>query len=223
MDIFYKLLTFVFSERCPYCNKLIEAKEIACPECFERLRQKHAPISGGAGGFRCLSSFVYGGRVRSMIIKIKFRDRVQYIPQAAVIMADDIRSQLPVGEIDLITCVPMHEKDFKNRGYNQSQLLAQELGKLLSVPYFDALEKVKRTKKQHRLSYAKRKTNLRGAFRVADSEFIKGKNILIIDDIVTSGYTLFECCKTLSKAEPGSVCCATIARAGNAYPKDTII
>ena len=117
----------------------------------------------------------------------------------------------------------MHEKDFKNRGYNQSQLLAQELGKLLSVPYFDALEKVKRTKKQHRLSYAKRKTNLRGAFRVADSEFIKGKNILIIDDIVTSGYTLFECCKTLSKAEPGSVCCATIARAGNAYPKDTII
>ena len=111
----------------------------------------------------------------------------------------------------------------KKRGYNQSQLLSKALSSLLDIPYQDTLRKIKRTKKQHRLKYAERKTNLTGAFEVIDKELIKDKRILLIDDIVTSGYTLGNCAKKLSSAKPELICCATIASAQGKYPQSTVI
>jgi ComF family protein len=158
-----------------------------------------------------------------MILRLKYFDRIQYVPQVAELMADDIRSAYGENAFDLITFVPMHEKDLKKRGYNQSQLLSKALSTLLDIPYKDTLRKIKRTKKQHRLKYAERKTNLTGAFEVIDKELIKDKRILLIDDIVTSGYTLGNCAKKLSSAKPELICCATIASAQGKYPQSTVI
>ncbi len=223
MEFVRKLTAMFYPERCPYCSALIEATQIACARCYDEIRRKHIPIPAGARGFRCISTFAYDGRVRRMILRLKFHDRTQYIPQIAELLAKDIENAYSVAEFDFITAVPMYKKDLKNRGYNQSALLAKELGKRLQLPYRDTIEKIKQTKKQHHLKYKERKTNLNGAFKLIDKDAVKDKRILIIDDIITSGYTLGKCCKVLSRAKPQLICCATIASAQNKYPESTVI
>lgn len=217
------LKTVIFSERCPYCGELVEPFEIACGKCYDEIRRKHLPIRSGARGYRCVSTFAYDGKVRRMILLIKYHNRVQFIPQVAELLAGDIRKTYGDNAFDLITYVPMHRKDFTERDYNQSELLAKALSELLSVPCREALMKVKRTKKQHTLKYAERKTNLSGAFQLIEKDLVKGQRILIVDDIITSGYTLGNCCKVLSRGKPELICCATIASAHEKYPEATVI
>ena len=223
MNPLYKLFTLIYPERCPYCGCLTEAADIACRDCYKLLIEKHIPITGGVSGFRRVSSFVYGGRIRQMIIRLKFRDRVQYAPQIAWIMAGDIREAFPYADFDIVTAVPLHKKDKAQRGYNQSELLAKAVARELSLPYLETLVKVKRTKKQHTLNYSQRKENIRGAFKSLDNSRIAGRSILLIDDITTSGATLSACCKALKRAKPRMICCATIADAGRDYPEETLI
>lgn len=223
MNLFRRLTAIFYPERCPFCGTVIEAREIACTECRKEIRHKHTMIPGGARGFRCISTFAYDGKVRRMILRMKFYDRIQYIPQVAEIMYEDIIKAYGENAFDCVTAVPMYKKDLKNRGYNQSALLAKELAKLMDCPYINTLAKVKKTKKQHLLKYNERKTNLNGAFKMIDKNAIKGKRILIVDDIITSGYTLGNCCKVLSRAKPEKLCCATIANAQDKYPASTII
>lgn len=223
MKIHRFLRSMLFPERCPYCGKMIEPNEIICPSCHDEVQRKHVPIKGGARGFRCVSSFVYDGKVRRMILRIKYRDRTQYIRQIADIIAGDIAYAYGENAFDVITAVPIHKKDRYQRGYNQSKILAKALSTVMDLPYCDTLLKIRHTKKQHNLTYAERKTNLNGAFQLIDQELVRDKRILIIDDIVTSGYTLGNCCKVLSKGKPQLICCATIANAQRKYPEATVI
>ena len=84
----------------------------------------------------------------------------------------------------------MHKKDEQKRGYNQSQLLANELSKLMKIPCVNTLRKVKRTRPQHNLPAVQRRNNLNGAFRIIDKNIVKGKTILIIDDVISTGGSL---------------------------------
>ena len=223
MNPFYKLFCLIYPEKCPYCDDFIKSEAIACDRCLEKLDELQKPILRGAGGYRCVSSFVYGGHIRRMILRIKYHDRIQYIPQVAAIMAKDIQKVYKNFHFDMITYIPMHRIDLKKRGYNQAKRLAEALSKALNIPCVGTLNKVKHTEKQQRLRYVQRKTNLRGAFKLIDIESVKGKTILIVDDIITTGITLATCCKTLSRGKPSLVCCATIANAGHDLPDETII
>ena len=211
-----KIIAFVFPERCPFCGKLLDADGVACKRCLDYINNVRVPEIRGALGYRCVSTFLYKGRVRRLIIRIKYQDRVQFIRQLAALMYPDIVRYYGKDSFDLITYVPMHWIDVFARGYNQSKLLSKELSKLLGVPCIEVIVKNKRTKKQHHLKKKDRKTNLKGAFELVDKELVRGKRILVIDDIITSGYTLGECCRTISKGMPETVCCATAA-ASNSF------
>lgn len=118
---------------------------------------------------------------------------------------------------DLITFVPMHPIPLKKRGYNQSELLANELSKLMGIPCVSTLTKIKNTKPQHSLTAKKRRKNLKGAFRIVDKKNVSGRCVLIIDDVVTTGTTLGECAKTIQKGNPALICCATVLSTGDLY------
>ena len=223
MSVIQKIISFFYPERCPYCDKLIEADEIACGKCMKELIEKRRPVIRGAMGYRCVASFVYDGHVRRMLIRIKYYERVQHIRQVARILADDIAEYYGGNSFDIITAVPMHPKDYRERGFNQCEMLAKELSKLLGIRYEKTLIKVKHTKKQHRLTYNERRKNLSGAFKLIDKEALTGKRILLIDDIITSGCTLGNCAKTLSRAKPGIICCAAIANADVTVDKSSVI
>ena len=212
MGLKRKILAFFFGERCPYCGALIEPEETACDNCKNVLDEKQRPIICGALGYRCVSSFVYAGAARRMLRRIKFRGRIQHIPQAAVILAKDIENYYGEGAFDLVTFVPMHPVEQEKRGFNQSELIAAEISRILRLPSEETLLKIKRTKQQRTLRYKERKTNLNGAFKVKDPKLIHGMRILIIDDITTSGITLGKCCKTLSRSKPSLICCAALAK-----------
>lgn len=206
----------VFPRRCPYCSTVIESNEHACKKCLEKM-----PVDGiyqGVGlGYRCVSALPYKGKYRHAVLKFKFKNKTQYSKEFAVLIADEVRKSYPDMVFDCITYVPMHKDALKKRGYNQSELLAKDVSHLLQIPCTVTLDKIKKTKPQHKLSGKKRKTNLRGAFKAVDKQYINGKTILLLDDIVTTGSTLAECCKTLQKAKPSLICCVTLLSSGNLY------
>ena len=209
-----KILAFFFPERCPFCNALIEADEIACQKCTDLILRDRIPITRGVGGVPCVASLEYS-KAQHAITEFKFNDKQQFARQFAAIMHEDIRRCLGDIHFDCIAYVPMRKRDIELRGYNQSQLLAKELSKRMDIPVCDALMKVKSTKKQHETEkVAERRKNLKGAFRVSPDAEITGKHILLIDDIVTSGSTMDECIRTLTKSHPAQICCASIARTG---------
>ena len=113
-------------------------------------------------------------------------------------------------EFDLVTCVPMHKDTLRERGYNQAELLAKECARLLGIEYADLLAKTKKNKTQHSIKAAERAKNVIGVYSPIDKNLIKGKRILIIDDIITTGSTLGECARILSKCKCGEICCCTL-------------
>lgn len=92
----------------------------------------------------------------------------------------------------------MTKRDIRKRGYSQSELMARFIGEVLDIPVEkNRLIKIHQTEKQHRLNAEERKTNLKDAFTVKNPEILKGKSVLLCDDVITTGATLQEAAKTL--------------------------
>ena len=108
--------------------------------------------------------------------------------------------------IDLIIPVPLHRRREAIRGYNQSYLLAKEIGRITELEVKNKiLIKSTGTRSQSRLNFNDRLINLNGVFNIRNRQEIKNKNILLIDDIVTTGATLIECSKILHEAGARSI------------------
>ncbi len=117
-------------------------------------------------------------------------------------------------ETDAIIPVPLHPEKEKERGFNQAQLIAKELAKTRQIKLIKSqLVKVRRTLPQTSLEARERERNLRGAFEVKDANGIKGKIVLLVDDVYTTGSTLQECCMALWRAGVLEVRALTIAQA----------
>ena len=206
------LQDIIFTVKCPYCEKVIDRNDYACKECKSRFPQKGYE-SYAIGGYKTISPFKYDGIFANGVKNFKFHENPSYARQLAVPLANEIISKHDVGSIDLITAVPMHRENKRERGYNQAELLAKECAEILNLPYAVLVEKHKRNKAQHTLKGKERENNVHGVYRVIDSQLTADKNILIIDDIITTGNTLGECCRVLKKSGCKSVCCATLCAA----------
>jgi competence protein ComFC len=120
----------------------------------------------------------------------------------------------PAIRFDLILPVPLHRNRQRSRGYNQSQLLADELSALLKVPLAGKdCVRVRDTRPQTGLRGAERRKNVRGAFAVPRPERVRGASVLLIDDVLTTGATLDACAAALRQAGAGEVRALTLARA----------
>lgn len=118
---------------------------------------------------------------------------------------------LDIPDTDIIIPVPMTKKALLRRGFNQSLLIAKEVSMIKGIPLdIDSLQKTKETLPQVGLEAGERMKNLKGAFFVMGD--IKGKDVLLIDDVMTTGATLRECSKALLKAGATKVICLVIAR-----------
>ncbi len=115
-------------------------------------------------------------------------------------------------QLDLIIPVPIHHLKKAERGYNQSDYLAKGLSKSLNIPYSGKMiKRIKYTESQTKLKMKERALNVSNAFKVRNAEKVKGKNILIVDDVCTTGATLLECGIALYKAGANSVFACSVA------------
>ncbi len=214
----YKLArsTF-FPDRCPYCSRVINFGKLGCDNCLSQFPETYNQ-NYAIGGYPCVSPFFYQDIFATAVKRFKFSDFTASSEKLAAVLCDCVEKLYDTKEIDLITFVPMHKRKFNKRGYNQSELLAKDASRILNIPCKKLLLKVKKNKEQHKCASAsQRRDNVKGVYKAVDIETINGKTILIIDDIITTGYTLGECAKTLEKYKPSKILCATVCAKNNIY------
>ena len=233
--ILKKILNIVYPERltCVFCGNEIfdENKKSTCVDC-----QKSLPLISGKICNKCgqplknmsnycemciggkhiytksRSAFVYEGKVSGAILNFKFHNAKYYCKPFAHYLAQLYQDYKY--DCDVVIPVPIHSSRLKERGYNQSELIAKHFCKILSLPLdTTSLVKIKKTKNQAELDFKQRQTNLDGAFKVTDKNQIKGKKVLIVDDVYTTGATI-DCCATeLFKSGAKQVLALTVAHA----------
>jgi ComF family protein len=158
-----------------------------------------------------LLSFRFEGAMREAIHKLKYGNlRALAAPLAGMLREYLIANPL---DVDTMVPVPLHRKRLRERGYNQSQLLAQELGKLINVPVVtDVLVRLRHTPPQARTATVEeRKRNIADSFACRDGR-LRGQRVLLLDDVATSGTTLDACAAVLKANGASSVWGLVIAR-----------
>lgn len=185
---------------CPGCGKP-QASGILCPVC----RQRQTEIDGIRSPFR------FAEVIREAIHQLKYRNLKAISPCLATLLADYLQSSPLPGEA--LVPVPLHPRRLRERGYNQSSLLARELGKLINLPVIeDCLVRVKEAQPQVRTATVEdRRKNVTDAFKCQNGK-VRGKQIILIDDVCTSGATLESCASALKSEGVTSVWGLTLAR-----------
>lgn len=221
-----KVAEAVYPRRCPLCGAVINSNERICSRCSKDVEFIRRPIcricgrplytcqcrKGETAYVRNVSPLVYTKAAKRGIHRMKFNNAPASCTYFGKLMANSVRAEyLESGvRFDCVIAVPMYRADFAARGFNQAQLLARTVADEIEVPLLNkVLIKTFRTHPQHTLSFQERTRNLRGAFRVTDPTQIRGKVILLCDDVTTSGCTLNECSYTLMEAGARAVYCVT--------------
>ncbi len=187
------------------CGKPIRRKEQEyCRDCS---RTQHYYDQGAA-------LWLHREPVNLSVYQFKFHNQRRFGRYYAEELAKKYRETLLRWKPDIIMPVPLHAAKLRKRGYNQAEIVAGELGELLGITVNTKdFKRIRKTNPLKMLMPAERKRNLKGAFAVPEEKrrFLKGKNILLIDDIYTTGSTMDEAAKTLKKAGAEKVFYLTIS------------
>ena len=210
------MFRLVFPRKCVLCRKILSTRQMnLCDKCraeqpeFIRAKRNIPFIA------HWTALWYYRDKVRPSILRFKFFGQRSYADRYAELLAPKLETTLE-GRYDLITWVPVSALRNLRRGYDQSELLAKALGTRLQAPTVRALKKIRHTPPQSSIrDNALRRANVLGAYRVPNPEDVRGKRILLIDDVVTTGATASECAKTLLTAGADKVLLAAIAAADN--------
>ncbi len=221
-----KVIDFFFPRRCVGCGK---EGDYLCARCTRALPRLLPPICQKCGkpessGSRCAicwgrqteidgirSLFHFEGVIRQAVHELKYNNLKAISGCLAVLMANYLKDNPMQGEV--LVPVPLHPRRLRERGYNQSALLARELGKLMSLPVVeDSLHRYKDSPPQARAeTVEERWRNVRAAFVCLDGQ-LSGRRVVLVDDVCTSGATLEACAVALKDVEVISVWGFTLAR-----------
>ncbi len=220
---FSDLEKFVFPPFCPICDNELKRTDIICQRCFDKIyfvsRKKckfcGKPLKSGKICGNCRKKNPYFDFVISCgsyvppfsdIIKIyKYRNRPSLSTRLARKLYSNYSSRSDVRNIEHLTWVPMKRTEKRERGYNQSQLLAEEFSKISSLRSINLLCKTANIPSQTTLPYEKRLINVKDAYEIREKTLksFKGNpenGIILIDDVLTTGSTLNECAMKLKEA-----------------------
>lgn len=217
MKLLDKCLGILYPQTCCFCGKV--CKDNICKECAKKITYIQEPICKKCGKpiryeekeycGDCIgkelyyeqgrSVWLHTGKVRWSIYQFKYHNRRIYGKFYAEELFRLYGSLIEKWKIDVIIPVPLHRKRQRKRGYNQAEIVAKHLGKLTGICVdAKAVVRAYNTKPQKELSHRERKKNLKHAFRVA-KHWEKEKNVLLIDDIYTTGNTIDSVARVLKE------------------------
>jgi len=214
MKILNFVLDLLFPPKCVICRSVLEGNtRNICPKCKTELPvTKNGGILKGNFFTACVSPLYYEDKVREALLRYKFYGMTAYAEFFGKMIAECAEEYID-SHVDIISWVPLSKRRLRKRGYDQAQLLAEEVSMILGIPCVPVLVKIRNAAPQSRSGSAeKRRSNISGAYKAIDSEQIAGKRILLVDDIVTTGSTFSECARTLGMAGAERVYCAAAAR-----------
>ncbi len=204
-------LTALYPHHCFLCGEVLLPRQRLCAACRERAPYVLPPVCELCGRGkercrcegrrhayeRCITPFYHTDRAKQGIATLKQEGYGVTVEGFAAEIAEVVRREYGGLPFTLVTSVPLHPKDRRRRGFDQSALLGQALAARLELPYLPVLAKVFTTRPQKELSALERSGNLLGVFEVTRPRLIEDKTVLLVDDVVTTGATLDECAKML--------------------------
>lgn len=206
-----KLIDIIYPPRCICCYEVIGHNRLTCENCAKDLEKRKNYIDFCTPDFNCTSLYQYEGSTKGVISCIKFKRSLTICKKVGKLLADEAEKMHTNTPFDLVVYVPMTPKSTAKRGFNQSEVFAKIVSKKLNLKFKkNVLRKIRETEPQKSLKAAQRKTNLKGAFKVCKN--VEGKNVLLIDDIITTGVTLKENAKMLYKAGAKKITALTFAK-----------
>ena len=208
--MFEAILNFLFPPKCPACQQYIEHNGEWCEDCLDKvLVLRRLPLEPALAeiftdGIWCMGD--YDGPLKKLIADMKFEKKqsaIKALKYFTNIGVEKLAAQQSVLQnINMTVPVPLHKSKLKKRGFNQSIELFHQSITQIDLDFQDYLSRVRNTEPQFGLDQHERQKNLKDAFEISDEnrEKIVGKNILLVDDIFTTGATFFECGKSLKRA-----------------------
>ena len=243
MNIFAGLIDLIYPPRCAVCQTFLWSAALseglkdlpfcrACLDGFVEVRSPICPACGrpyasGAQDDRwcedCLrrrpnydsarAPYLYEGGLMTAIHAFKYGEKSHLANPLGTLLASFARVCFIHLEGLLVIPVPLHPKRLRERGFNQSLLLARRVALPLDADLdFLSLRRVRHTKPQTGLDSDERRKNVRRAFEVIDRKTVKGRTILLVDDVATTGSTLNECARVLKRAGAVEVHALALAR-----------
>lgn len=196
----------------PLCHRCVHNLDrITAEDVEERLRR--LPEASALDSVRVPWRFDAAGTVQRVQHQLKYGNRPRFGVKLGELMAERVGAFTPLP--DLIVPVPLHRTRLLERGYNQSAQLAQGLAETLGIPFSeDTITRTRATPSQTSLSRPERWTNVSGAFSVTNPDFVAGKHLLLVDDVLTTGATLVAAAHALRHANAASVHAVALALAG---------
>jgi ComF family protein len=232
--LFDPVLAVVFPSSCPACGALLahSARGPLCERCWQslprhpscgcrcglpllpgraecgRCRRGRQPFAAGA------SLGPYEGPLRVLLHQLKFAGRRRAAARLAELLLEDEAVRLLVATSDVLVPVPLHPRRLRERGFNQSALIAEELARGAGRSFSpETLARRRDTAPQSGLKAAERRRNVRDAFVVRRPGFVAGRVVTLVDDVVTTGATAQACALALAAAGAAEVRLLTAARA----------
>ena len=205
------ILDFFFPRRCPFCGAVAGKELLLCKKCLRSLpfTGEHAVREGTFG--RCAAPLYYEDRVREAILQFKFKAKLGGLSCFGMLMAECAAEHYS-GAFDAITWVPVSKKRLKKRGFDQTRYLTGSMCVDWHVAPIETLRKVTDNPPQSTLeTEEQRRANVLGVYEAVNAEQFRGKRLLLVDDILTTGATLSECVRVLKEAGAGEVMCLTLA------------
>jgi len=220
--IIEEIINIFLPRCCVICKKTLTSQNNRhlCDSCWDNFRPivglfcqkcgKPLP-EGGAHCYFCRTTkfhfeyiraaSIYEGVLKEVIHKFKYQSKDFLALGLSEFLIQQSKKKFNWAEIDQIVPVPLHKKSERRRGYNQAKLLAEKVAFHFNKPLISTnLVRIRKTKAQMDLPREKRLINLVDAFAIINPSVFKGKNILLIDDVCTTGSTIEECAKTAKKA-----------------------
>lgn len=231
------IISAIFPKTCSLCGKTLPftSEQNICEQCLQNIPKLEGLICqkcslpllyGGATCPDCKSNkniyfdvlkspYLYSSQIKKLIKKLKYSKKIFLVKDLSQQMANFIIKENIDKNIDVVIPVPMHWFKKWKRGYNQAELLAENISKIINKPlYRNALIRTKYTKPQFNLKKQQRQKNLKDIF-VINKKYVnslKNKNILLIDDVATTCSTVNQCSKVLKNAK-NEIVVVTLARA----------
>jgi len=224
LNFLSEVFDFFLPRICPACkNKLEVAEKSICTPCLTKILpadstrirfeyQKKFLPKGIISGFTSLYVFEKDKELQRIIHAMKYESNFRIGETLGRLLGDKLQNEMNFKDLDLIIPVPLHHLKKSERGYNQSFYIAKGVNRRLCLALDErCVKRIKYTETQTSMNIKEREKNIAGAFKVRDRNNIEGKNILIVDDVITSGNTVSEFGRTLKENGAGTIYAASIA------------